>query len=99
MPDVENPDYFALLVDFVKDSIDAAPFAEQKTTNLSFRFSGFAGQRATGGVQVQRVQCFDQLLEPSTTSNGGPLGYPAINAFRIGRRGLSEADLIGHASF
>jgi len=99
MPDVENPNYLALLVDFVKNSIDAAPLAEQKTANLSLRFSGLAGQRAAGGVPVQRVQCFDQLLEPSTTSDGGPLGDPAINAFRIGRRGLSEADLIGHASF
>jgi len=28
MPDMENPNYLTLLVDFVQDSIDAASFAE-----------------------------------------------------------------------
>jgi hypothetical protein len=50
VPDMENPNYLALLVHFVKDSIDAAPFAEQKAANLPLGFQSFAGQLGSARV-------------------------------------------------
>ena len=34
MPDVENPNYLTQLIDFIENTVDAAPLAEKQTANF-----------------------------------------------------------------